>query len=111
MARGSACARRRGGINLRGIKARECANGQWGNYGVCTDPDVCILDENRSTPNACGFNQRGILFERCPGGRWLVDQCEDPDICQDGTNVMVDCGALGQTGTCVDGQVIFPPGC
>jgi len=99
------------GLNLRGTAVRTCVQGQWGALSVCTDPDVCRFDDTREIANSCGLNGRGTTRESCPGGRWVVDACVDPDVCQDGTSMMVDCGGVVSTASCVNGMVVLPPGC
>ena len=94
------------GINNRGTQTRTCANGQWGEFGACADPDQC---RNGATQNqACGLNNNGTQTRTCVAGQYgNWSACNDPDECRNNdTRLPTDCcGGGGIWGErCVGGN-------
>ncbi|MBI2146946.1 thioredoxin domain-containing protein, partial [Candidatus Woesearchaeota archaeon] len=56
------------GYNRRGTTTAMCNEGQL-TVGVCDDPDICSIGENRYTPDSCGLNGRGTIEDVCVDSR------------------------------------------
>ena len=71
------------GLNKRGGAYSVCKDGEYGAYGACTDPDVCV--DGTEEPTVCGLNGRGTAVHTCVLGHWGEPRdCADPDVCRDG---------------------------
>ncbi|MFA7245529.1 MAG: putative metal-binding motif-containing protein, partial [Candidatus Magasanikbacteria bacterium] len=65
------------GLNDMGAQLRVCVDGHWGEYGACSDPDICV-NGAVSTQN-CGLNGRGSQARVCANGNWgEYGSCSDP---------------------------------
>lgn len=69
--------------------------------------DWPVCQEGATRAVHCGLNGRGENLQTCSGSRW-EGQCDDPDICADGSEVDISCTLGGTAGLerriCVHGQ-------
>lgn len=111
------------GVKDQGTLHQICVDYLWVNDGRCDDPTECFDGEIRAIENACGWNDRGSLSERCSRGQWTPYDtglaascdvsltpdcaCDDPDECTDEDTQTTQCG-LGDSGEqhwqCLGGQ-------
>jgi len=93
------------GTNKRGSSYSVCRDGEYGPYGECFDPDVCLDGAEQQT--VCGLNGRGTGMTTCVLGHWgETRDCVDPDACRDGDWDQALCASSTDSHSrqCVAGQ-------
>lgn len=62
------------GLNNAGVMRQYCDSGQWGEWGDCDDPDVCV-DSAEPAYHLCGDDRSGYVESTCTEGQ-LDAPCE-----------------------------------
>ena len=77
---------------------------------ACSDEDVVEGCGDEPGPEVgCGLNGQGVPLWFCEEGEWVESDCEDEDVCENGSETELHCEldpAAKQPFLCEDGQYV-----